>query len=191
MIGKIQEGNVYMEALFVIPKTEIMFSPYQAKKALEKIYLQRNENGALFKYVIEKMTFVNFSDEEVQDSSYPQGCIVSFHVKSTNKGNKPLLVKVVQNKINKILSQGVKSIILSEANAEFTVQVKPRTGKEIPWEATMTVKDMLLNAMVNQKRHLVTKVFDAKIEHGVIDLRGVKTRNVYPWWYRMVRADEM
>lgn len=180
-----------MEALFVIPKTEIMFSPYQAKKALEKVYLQKNENGAFFKYVIDKMTFVNFSDEKAQDSSYPQGCIVSFHVKSTNKGNKPLLVKVVQNKINKILSQGEKSIILSEAKTEFTVQVKPRTGKEIPWDATKTIEDMLLEAVVNPKRHLVKKVFDAKVEQGVIDLRGVKTRNVYPWAYTMVRADEM
>ena len=180
-----------MEALFVIPKTKIMFSPYQAKKALEKVYLQKNENGALFKYVIDKMTFVNFSDKEIVDPSYPQGCIVSFHVKSTNKGNKPLLVKVVQNKINKILSQDVKSIILEEAKNEFTVHVKPRTGKEIPWEVTMTVKDMLLNAVVSPKRQLVKQFFDAKVEHGVIDLRGVKTRNVYPWHYRMVRADEM
>ena len=180
-----------MEALFVIPKAEVMFSPYQAKKALEKVYLQRIENEALFKYVIDKMTFVNFSAEKAQDSWYPQGCIVSFHVKSTNKGNKPLLVKVVQNKINKILNQGVKSIILSEANVEFTVKVKPCTGEEIPWNVIMTVKDMLLDAVVTPKRHLVKKVFDARVEQGVIDLRGIKTRNVYPWAYTMVRAEEL
>lgn len=172
-----------MQALLSINEMEEVLSPYLAKKALEKVY--RSES---FKYVIDKMVFVDFPRKQETGSFLNTNCVVTFHVKSTHKGGKPLIVKALEKKIQKMIEKGPLSVSMPGLKKEVPAFVGKPTGHETSCDLSLDMKDMLLNVEATSHRTVVKKVFDAHMEHGVIDLRHVKPRIITPPKCEMVHA---
>lgn len=174
-----------MKAIIAVDEFDQTFSPYVAKAALGRLYKDEN-----FKFVVDRMEYIAMEAKE--DGSVSNGrYLVFFHVRSTQKVGKPIVVRDIEAKVRRMILKGPHTVNVYGKKKDFPMLITRVQDTDTPMELNMVVKDMLLNVEMTKKRQLILKIFDGKIEHGILDLKNVKPRIKKPWDYHMVRADEM
>ena len=174
-----------MKAIIAVDQFDQTFSPYIAKAALGRLYKAEN-----FKFVVDRMEYIAMEAKEdgsVMNARY----LVVFHVKSTGKVGNPIVIRDIEAKVRRLILKGPHTVNIFGKEKDFPMLITRVQDTDVPMELNMPVKDMLLNVEMTGKRQLILKIFDGKIEHGILDLRHVKPRIKKPWEYRMGRADEL
>lgn len=158
-----------MKAVIIADKLKGVLSPYLAKKALESVYVDPN-----FAYVIDKIIFVQMPKVN-KDGEYVNGrYLVSFHVKSTQRVGKPVVVKPVESHIRSlILTYDCSASLQIEGQPYFLSVTKP-TDKDGPAEITCDLGELELSKEITKSGKMVMKVVKGVLEDGVLDLKALK-----------------
>lgn len=158
-----------MKAVIVADKLNGVLSPYLAKKALESVYVDPN-----FAYVIDKMIFVKMPTVN-KDGDYVNGrYLVSFHIKSTQRVGKPVVVKPVESHIRSlILTYDCSASITIEGKPYFLSVTKP-TDKDVPVDVTCDLGELALTKEITKSGKMIMKVIKGYVESGVLDLKALK-----------------
>ena len=174
-----------MKAIIAADQFDQPFTPYAAKTALGRLYKDEN-----FKFVVDRMDYIAMEAHE--DGSVSNGrYLVYFHVKSTQRVGKPVVVKDIEEKVRRMILKGPHTVNVFGKQKEYPMLITRVQDTDTPMDLNMPVKDMLLDVEMTKKRQLILKIFDGKIENGILDLRNVKPRIKKPWDYQMVRAEDL
>ena len=160
-----------MKAVVVAEKMYGYLSPYLVKKALEQIYGDPN-----FRYVLDKIVIVKMP-KKTEDGLYVDGrYLISFHVKSTQRVGKPVVVKPIESHIRSLILTYDCSATIYYDKHNLSILVTRPTDKDRPQPVTTDLGELELSRELTKNGKLVIKVVDGHVEDGVLDL---KTRKPY------------
>ena len=158
-----------MKAVIVAEKMYGYLSPYLVKEVLKQVYEDPN-----FAYVVDKMVIVKMPKKKDEGLYVDGRYIVSFHVKSTQRVGKPVVVKPVESHIRSLILtyDCSATIYYNKHNISFLV-TKP-TDKDRAELVTNDLGELEVAREVTKSGKMVVKVVDGHVEDGVLDLKACK-----------------